>query len=122
MSGQSQRGHGINEAGRQAPEAAIAKPRVRFLGKEVIDIDVDILEHIAEYFLEAKVDEIRVEQPAEQELNGKIIHLLFLMLHIGPVRLDPIFRNVLLHRCCDRFINFMRCKLRNIPSPHDMSC
>ncbi len=63
------RRHGVQEAGRQTPQAAVAKRRVDLLFQQVGQVNVVRVQHIAHLLIPAQVKQIVAGQTANQEFH-----------------------------------------------------
>ena len=117
---QTMRCHRVDEAGSETAEAAVAEARIRLFLIRIRQIDAEAVEDVLHSILDAEVDEVRLQQASEQELDGEVIDLLFLALHVGAVRLDPVLRDELLRRRSDRLVDLILRQLVNLAAPHDM--
>ena len=120
MSRQTVRRHRVDEAGREASEAAVAKTGIRLLLIRLTQVDLETSEHILYSILDAEVHEVRLQQAADQELDGEIVDLLLSPFHVRAVRLDPILRNELLGCRSDGLVDFVLGELVDLPPPHHM--
>ena len=98
VGGQSDRGHGLHEAGGKATQAAVAERRVRFLGADVGEIDAESSQSVAGGFGQAEVGQPVHEQAADQELDGQIVDLLGMSLMRASRRAHPAVHNPVPHR------------------------
>ena len=120
VTGKRQGRHRVDEARREPSQTAVAEARIRLLGENIVQVDADFLQSVVEQLHLAQIDEVRAHEASEQELDGKIVDLLVVALHVRLVRLDPILADVLLHDSNDGCINLMRCEFGEIPPPQDM--
>ena len=112
--------HRVDEAGREPAEAAVAEAGVRLLLVRLGEIDLQPFEDLFDRVLDAEVHEVRLEQAAEQKLDGEIVNLLLLAFHVSAVRLDPILRDELLRRRCNGLIDLILRQLVDLTAPHHM--
>ena len=112
--------HRIDEAGGKTAETAIAEAGVRLFLIRICEVDAKAVEDVLHGILDAKIDEVRLQQASEQKLDGEVIDLLFLTLHVGAVRLDPVLRDELLRRRSDCLVDLVLRELMNLAAPHDM--
>ena len=73
---QFERRHGIDEAGRQTAQTSVPQPRIRLLGQDGIQVEPQFPESFPGQVLHAAVHQVGIQQPAQQELDAEIIHLL----------------------------------------------
>ena len=79
-------GHGVEEARGQAAQAAVAQARVDLLAANLLEVGAHGLDALGHEVADAEVDQIVVEQRADEELEGEVVDLL-LVLGVGA-RLD----------------------------------
>ena len=58
------------------PEAAVSEARVDLLAAEGLEVGAHGLDAVGDHVADAKVDQVVVEQGAEKELEGEVVHLL----------------------------------------------
>ena len=81
VAGVSQGRHGIEKAGREPAEAAVAQGRVPLVLDDLFERDVEDAHGLPVFVDQIEVDQVGVEEPAEKELQGEIIDAL----HVDPV-------------------------------------
>ena len=74
------RGEAVEEACREAAEAAVAEAGVRLLLIECVELRTHIGERLAEVFLKAEVEEVVFQGAPEQELHAEVVDLLCVAL------------------------------------------
>ena len=105
--------HGIDEARRQAPQAAVAQARVRLHGDDVVQVEAQIGQGAARQLLHMAVQQVRVQQPSQQELDAEIIDLLRLFRVIAVLRGNPVRGDQVLHHVGQDLVDlFLRQTLR----------
>ena len=113
--------HGIDEAGSQAPQAPVAQACIRFFFVNLRKFQFGIvLEHLLHSLLNAQIDEVGLQETAQQELDGEVINLLFLALVISTIGLDPVVGNVLLGNRGHRLVNLVLGQFMELTAPHDV--
>ena len=70
--------HGIQEAGCQPSQAAVAQSRVLLTGAQCVQINAQILEPLPDGILLLKIDEVVFQQSSNEEFHGEIMDLLLL--------------------------------------------
>ena len=70
----------IHEARRKTAEAAVAERRIRFLILDRVDVKTELFERFLDTFVLAEVQQVVAERAADQELHGKIVDDLGLLL------------------------------------------
>ena len=120
MPRQAVRCKGIDEAGCETAEAAVAEACIRLLVERVRKGQVKVTESFLDDLIDAEVHEVALEQAAHEELDGEIVGLLLLTLRISFVRLDPVIRDEGLRYSSDRLINLVRGQLVDLTAPHDV--
>jgi hypothetical protein len=81
VTGQGKRRHGIEEAGREPAEAAVAQGRVGFKVVDPVEVELESGKRLAEFLVEAHVDQTVRKQTACQKLHRKVVDAL----GVGPV-------------------------------------
>ena len=61
--------HRVDEAGSESAKAAVAKACIRLFLKRLDEAEVKVLEDFLDGLLDAEIDEVRLEQAAEQEFD-----------------------------------------------------
>ena len=112
--------HRVDEAGSESAEAAVAKTCIRLFLERLDEAEVEVLEDFLDGLLDAEIDEVRLEQAAEQEFDREIIDLLFLTLSIRLIRLDPVVGDELLRRCGYRLVNLILREVLDLAAIHQM--
>lgn len=112
--------HRVDEAGSESAEAAVAKTCIRLFLERLDEAEVEVLEDFLDGLLDAEIDEVRLEQAAEQEFDREIIDLLFLTLCIRLIRLDPVVGDELLRRCGYRLVNLILREVLDLAAIHQM--
>ena len=87
--GQAHRRHRIEEAGRKAPKAAIAKTRIRFLLDDIAPVDVVLSRHFAGDVVKLQIADIVAQRTADQEFHRKIVDALGVLGVVGAPRHHP---------------------------------
>ncbi len=80
--GQVQAGGGVQIAGGQTAQAAVAQTRVGLHLVQVVNVHAALLQSLGEHVLQAQIIQIVTQGGAHQELHGHIVHLLALVLLI----------------------------------------
>ena len=73
VGGHAHRRHALHEAGREPAEAAVAERRVGLELGDHVEIDVELLQRLAQRLGQAEVPDCVAHQPADQELEAEII-------------------------------------------------
>ena len=68
--------HRVEEAGGQAPEAAVAECGVRFVGQQGVVVDAELRDHRPNGVIQAQVGDGVFQQAADEELHRQIVHAL----------------------------------------------
>ncbi len=82
-----ERGQGVEEAGRQTPETAVAEGRVGLEGLELLEVDAQLRHDRLGVRIEAQVREVVPEGAAHQELHGEVVEPLGILLAIAALAL-----------------------------------
>ena len=78
--------HGVEEAGGQSSEAAVAEAGVNLLAADDINVGAHVGERIGDDVAAAEVEQVVIEQRAEKELEGEVVDLLLAI--VGGIRGD----------------------------------
>ena len=98
---------GIQEAGRQTAQAAVAERGIRLLILHDIDINTQILQGFLHIAVRLQVDQVISQCTAHQKFHGKIIYgfrILFLILLLG---IHPVIHNSILDGIGHRLENLL---------------
>ena len=95
------RGHGIEEASRQAPETAIAQTRVGLLFQQLEPIEVLLLDDFFRDGIEKKVRDIVGERAADEKFHREIVNALGVLALIGFLGMHPALRKNIAHGAGD---------------------
>ena len=120
MARQAMRRHGVDEAGCETAEAAVAEAGIRLLLERIRQGEVEVLQYLLHGLLDTEIHEVALEQTAHEELDGEVVDLLLLTLRIGIVRLDPVIGDELLRHRRNGLIDLIRRQLVHLAAPHDM--
>ena len=113
--------HGVDEAGSQATQAAIAQACIRFFFIDIRKLQLEIiLKNFLHSLFDTKIDKVGLQKASQQELNGEVINLLFLTLVISTISLDPVIGNVLLGNRGHRLIDLILGQFMQLAAPHDV--
>ncbi len=82
--------HAVQEAGCQPPQSSVADARVLFLLQHRFIIDSQILKAFFDDVFQIQVDQIIFQQPADEELHGKVVNLLFVEPGIFLTGFNPV--------------------------------
>ena len=69
--------HGIQEACGQAAQATVAQSRIGLLVLDDGQIEAHVVERLGDHVAHAKVEQVVVEQAADQKLDREVVHALF---------------------------------------------
>ena len=69
--------HGIQEACGQTAQAAVAQRRIGLLVLDDGQVKAHVVERLGDHVAHAKVEQVVVEQAADQKLDREVIHALF---------------------------------------------
>ena len=79
-------GHGVQEARGQTSQASVAQARVALLGDELLKVDVHLGQALLHDVSDAVVEQVVVEQRAQEELEAEVVDLLLVALLVLGVR------------------------------------
>ena len=112
--------HRVDEAGGKAAEAAVAEACVWLFIERLDETEVEVLQDFLDGLFDAEIDEIRLEQAAEQEFDGEIVDLLLLALCIRLICLDPVVGDELLCGSSHRLVNLILREVLDLTAIHQM--
>jgi len=98
----AQRGHGIDEAGREPPQAAVPQPRIPLLAEHLLQVEIQPIDRLLGGVVESQVEEIGLEQFSHQEFQRQVIappDVLVVVILLGD---DPPFHQIVAHGQLDR--------------------
>ena len=78
--GDVQRGHGVQIAGGQAAQTAVAQTCVRFQLKQVAGLEAQVAQSLFQFGQHAQIVSVFHQAPAHEEFQREIVDLLFLLL------------------------------------------
>ncbi len=81
--------HGLDEAGRQAAQAAITETRIGLLIQEFVPVDVLLAARFEHRRVEQQIRYVARERPADQELHRKVVGALGIQLVVRLLRAQP---------------------------------
>ncbi len=105
------RGQGVEEAGSQATEAAVAQTHVIFFVADFLDVEAEFAEHHLGVFKSAGVVEAVGKQASHQKLEGEVVNPADIFLVVHALGGDQAFDDALLSCFASRDppIAFCRC-------------
>ena len=98
IAGDPQRGHRIQKARRQAPEAAIAEAGVMLFLEQLAEIEADGFERGIARIGDAEIDHVVVERAAHQKFGRQVVHALDVAEIVLGLGFDPFLRQPIAHR------------------------
>ena len=98
----------VHEAGRQAPEAAVAERRVGLLRQDLVVVDVQVLERGLDQFGHAEVVDRVLEQAPDQEFHRQVVDALAVLAVDALGRLHPAVQQVLADGVGQRHVPVVR--------------
>ncbi len=87
------RGRAVEQAGRQAAEAAVAEAGIGLLLRHRFDVAADFAQGFAEYLVDAEAAQGVHQQPADQELHGEVAGFLQPLLLLVAARDRPALQH-----------------------------
>ena len=94
---QAQGGHGIQEAGGQPAQAAVAQRRIRFQGANRFQIQVQLAHGLGEFVHEFHIYHAISQGAADQEFQGQVVDALGMRAIIGALGFHPAFHEAVAH-------------------------
>ncbi|MCY1530704.1 hypothetical protein D9M68_659040 [compost metagenome] len=76
VGGQAQGGHALHEAGRQAPQAAVAEGGIRLDLADPLQVHVQLRQGLARHVEQPEVAQVVDQQPANEKLQREVIDAL----------------------------------------------
>ena len=104
VSRQLERGHGVEEAGRQTAQPAVAQPRFLLQLADLLQVVTELEQRLVALVVELKVDQAVAERPSDQEFQRQVVHPLDVgIVVVGPPGRDPALDEPVAHdsRQCD---------------------
>ncbi len=86
---QGQRGHGVEEAGRQAAQAAVAQARIGLVLQQPTQVDAVLQQQHPRHLVLPQIDQVQRQRPAEQKLRREVVGSLDVLFVVGALGLDP---------------------------------
>ena len=86
------RRHGIEEAGGEAPEPAIAEARIGLLIQEAQPVETVFPDGFGDHRVEQEVGDVVGQRPADQEFHRQVIDPLRIFPLIGLLGMQPAMR------------------------------
>src|SRR5262249_33283159 len=105
--GKLHRGHRVEEAGREAPEASVAQARVGFLFEQAEPIEALLLDGLLRGRIEEEVRDVVGQGAADEELHREIVDALGVLALVGILRKYPALREDVPHRVGECLETFM---------------
>ena len=90
VGGEFERGHGVQKAGREASEAAVAEAGVDFLVADFVDLEPEFSHGFRCVLLDAEVDHGVAERAADQEFEGNVADGARILLFVFVAGGDPV--------------------------------
>ena len=104
---QAERCHRVNEAGSQTAEAAVAKTGIPLFGDKLLQLYPQLLQLLLYLLANTKVYKVCIQETPQKKFHGEIVDLLYPAVLVGPVCLDPVSRNILLHGSCQSLVQLL---------------
>ena len=105
--GQLQRGQGIQEAGGEAAQAAVAQAWLRLFLEHDAAVDAQLVHGLHVVALVDQVDHVVVQRAAHQELGGEVVHLLGLLLLARVAGIAAALHDLVAHHQRQRLIQLL---------------
>ena len=84
----------IDEARGETPEATVAQASIRFLLRQLQQVQALTLDDVLHDRLDQQIGQIIGERPSEQELHRQVVHLLRIFLIVGSASQQPARQKV----------------------------
>ena len=95
---QVHRRQGVEKAGRQPSQAAVAEAGVGLVGAEALPVHVELGQRLAAVPLHLHVDDVAGQETAHQKLEGEIVDALDVVAVVALLGEDPAFNDAVTHR------------------------
>ena len=102
--GYFERGEGVDEAGRQASEAAAAEARLLFLVQQLLEVHAELGHALPDRFEYAEIDEVVAEVRTQEEFRGEIRDGARAVLGVRRRRADPALQHAIAHGVGERHV------------------
>ena len=102
VSGDPEARHALHEAGGEPPEAAVAERRVGFGRPQTVKVDAEVSERGVEVLAQAEIAQHVRQQPADQELERKIVDALAALGIAGTLGGEPAMDDAVADGECGR--------------------
>lgn len=87
----------VEEAGRQAPEPAIAQPRVILLVDQLFKVEPHLFQRVVDIFIDTQRQQRVRESAANQKLHRQVVDLTNFLRKLGAVRAQPALHHSVTH-------------------------
>ena len=104
VEGQSEGRRRIQDAGGEAPEAAIAEARVPLLLLQRLEVVTELAQGLDMRVTGAEIHHVVLERAPHKEFEGQVVDALRVRLVIGALRLEPPLHQAVAHRVGDRHV------------------
>ena len=105
--GQLQRGQAVQEAGRQAAQAAVAQAGLRLFLEHHGAVDAQLVQGLHVVLLVDQVHHVVVQRAAHQELGAEVVDLLGLLLLAGVAGIAAALHDLIAHHQRQRLIELL---------------
>ena len=105
--GQLQRGQGIQEAGGQAAQAAVAQAGLRLFLKDDGAVDAQLVQGLHVILFVDQVHHVVVQGAAHQELSGQVVDLLGLLLLASVAGIAAALHDFVAHHQRQRLVKLL---------------
>ena len=106
--GQLQRGQGIQEAGGEAAQAAVAQAGLRLLLEHHGAVDAQLVQGLHIIGLVDQVDHVVVQRAAHQEFGAEVVDLLGLLLLAGVAGIAAALHDLVAHHQGQGLVQLLR--------------
>jgi hypothetical protein len=103
VSRELERGHGIEKAGGQTAQPAVAQPRLLFQLPDLFQVVAQLEECLLALLVELEVDQAVAERASDQEFERQVVHTLDVWIFVvGPPSRDPALDEPVAHHSRQR--------------------
>ena len=99
-----ERGHRIEEAGRQPAEAAVAQAGLLLLLQQFVQVQAQFRDRLFDFSVNAQIDEVVAQVRAHEEFRGKIGDGARLLPRVGLRGADPAMQQLIAHHVGERHV------------------
>ena len=100
--GDLERGHRVEEAGGEPPQAAVAQARFLLLPEQFREVEPELGDRLLDLRVDAEIDQVVAQVRAEQELGGEVGDRARAFARVGLGGAHPAMQQVVAHQVRER--------------------